>query len=89
MRRIRVKRPGSRVEAIETTADGADPDEAVAVTSGMARTTVVAEAGRVGGVVLVAGKAVGGAVKEIEAIVGADPEAAGPVLVEGRKCGSW
>ena len=49
---------------------------------------IVAEAGRVGGVVLVAGKAVGGAVKEIEAIVGADPEAAGPVLVEGEDAGA-
>jgi len=76
-----------RVEAIQATADGADPDEAAAVLSD-GPDLIVAQAGRVGRVVLVAGKAVGCAVEKIKAIVSADPEATGAVLIEGEDAGA-
>ncbi|HOP59803.1 MAG TPA: hypothetical protein PKZ60_00120 [Candidatus Saccharicenans sp.] len=78
---------GGGVKAIKAAADGADPDEAAAVLSDGAD-LVVAQAGRVGRVVLVAGKAVGGAVEKIKAIVSADPEATGAVLIEGEDAGA-
>lgn len=78
---------GGGVEAIEAAADSADPDEAAAVLSDGSN-LIVAQASRVGRVELVAGKALGGAVKEIKALVCADPEATGAVLIEGKDAGA-
>jgi len=75
------------VEAIQATADRADPDVAAAVLSD-GPDLIVAQAGGVGRVVLVAGKAVGRAIEEVEAIVSTDPEATGAVLIEGEDAGA-
>lgn len=79
---------GGRVKTIEAAANCAHPDETSAVLSDGPDVIAAESGGGVSGIVLVADKAVVRWVKEVQAGVGSDPEAAVAIFIEAEDAGA-